>query len=147
MPCIRSREYGHRTRTVSAGHAETCPLDYAASGGWEIFLSYKDENDTLFGMLRLRIQRDESGPGKNEGSNLAMVRELHVYGPEVPLAQQDPASAQHRGLGKRLLAAAERIAREEYHAPEMLVLSGVGAREYYRNEGYQLRGAYMVKEL
>ncbi len=146
--CIRCREYGHRTRNgYVPGTPKLARDDYAASGGWEIFLSYKDENDILFGMLRLRLQRDEYGPGRSEGNTMAMVRELHVYGPEVPLAQQDPASAQHRGLGKRLLAAAERIAREEYHAPELLVLSGVGAREYYRNEGYQLRGAYMVKEL
>jgi histone acetyltransferase (RNA polymerase elongator complex component) len=26
-------------------------------------------------------------------------------------------------------------------------LSGVGAREYYRNDGYELDGAYMVKKL
>jgi histone acetyltransferase (RNA polymerase elongator complex component) len=30
----------------------------------------------------------------------------------------------------------------------MTILSGIGAREYYRSEfGYSLQGAYMVKEL
>jgi histone acetyltransferase (RNA polymerase elongator complex component) len=30
----------------------------------------------------------------------------------------------------------------------MIILSGVGAREYYRTEfGYSLQGDYMVKEL
>ena len=42
---------------------------------------------------------------------------------------------------------AEKIAREEFHARQMVVLSGVGAREYYRTEfGYGRVGAYMVKE-
>jgi elongator complex protein 3 len=51
-------------------------------------------------------------------------------------------------LGKALIKEAERIAREEFKAPQMLVLSGVGAREYYRAEfGYQSAGDYMVKRL
>jgi flagellar assembly factor FliW len=41
----------------------------------------------------------------------------------------------------------ERIAREEYKMHWIAVLSGVGAREYYRTEGYRLAGNYMVKEL
>jgi elongator complex protein 3 len=146
--CIRCREYGHRTRNgYQAGTPVLAREDYAASGGLEIFLSYKDEFNTLFGMLRLRIQSDMLGPGVKSGRDMAMIRELHVYGPEVPLSQQDPASAQHRGLGKRLLAAAEKIAREEFHCRDMHVLSGIGAREYYRAEGYELSGAYMVKHL
>ncbi|MBN2239987.1 MAG: tRNA uridine(34) 5-carboxymethylaminomethyl modification radical SAM/GNAT enzyme Elp3 [Dehalococcoidales bacterium] len=146
--CIRCREYGHRTRNGwEPGEPKLSRDDYAASGGLEIFLSYIDENDTLFGLLRLRIQRDDRGPGKNLGKDMAMIRELHVYGPEVPLSQQDPSSAQHRGLGRRLLAAAEKIASEEYDVSEMMILSGVGAREYYRNYGYELEGPYMVKKL
>ena len=40
------------------------------------------------------------------------------------------------------------IAGEEFHVGKILVLSGVGAREYYRTEsGYTLEGDYMVKEL
>jgi elongator complex protein 3 len=50
-------------------------------------------------------------------------------------------------LGKALLHEAERITRDEFKAGEMLVLSGVGAREYYRAEGYSSRGEYMVKRL
>jgi elongator complex protein 3 len=73
---------------------------------------------------------------------------LHVYGPEVPLSQQKEEAAQHKGLGKALLHEAERVAREEFQAQRMIILSGVGAREYYRTEfGYRLHGDYMVKEL
>jgi elongator complex protein 3 len=47
-----------------------------------------------------------------------------------------------------LLAEAERIAREESQARLMAVLSGTGAREYYRTEsGYRSQGDYLVKNL
>ncbi len=140
--CIRCREYGHRARDGwEIGQPRLVRMDYTASGGREICLSFEDERETLFGLLRLRIQ-------PKEGGNSALVRELHVYGPEVPLSQQQESAAQHKGLGKALLREAERIAHEEFKAPEMIILSGVGAREYYRTEfGYQLQGDYMVREL
>jgi elongator complex protein 3 len=50
-------------------------------------------------------------------------------------------------LGGRLLREAERIAREEWRAGELRILSGVGTREYYAHLGYGLEGAYMVREL
>ena len=124
-------------------------LDYEASGGREIFLSFEDERETLFGLLRLRIQEKPVPVLKQEQEgNLAVIRELHIFGPEVPLAEQRPDAAQHKGIGKALLREAERIAAEEFRAGQMLVLSGVGAREYYRTEsGYRSLGEYMVKEL
>ena len=76
----------------------------------------------------------------------AIIRELHIFGPEVPLGERADQAAQHHGLGERLLREAERIAREEFKADRLSVLSGVGAREYYRSLGYRLEGAYMVKE-
>ena len=86
--------------------------------------------------------------GSGEYHPTAIIRELHVYGPEVPLKNQSPDAAQHKGLGKALLKEAERIAREEFKAPQMLVLSGVGAKEYYRAEfGYHSAGDYMGKRL
>ena len=123
-------------------------IDYEASGGREIFLSFEDERETLFGLLRMRVQ-SKSVPGLGqESGNLALIRELHVYGPEVPLRQQDPAAAQHRGFGKALLKEAERIAREEFNVRQMVVVSGTGAKEYYRSEfGYSPLGDYMVKKL
>ncbi len=140
--CIRCREYGHRMQdNWEIGEPELVRLDYEASGGREIFLSFEDKNETLFGLLRLRNGQENNG-------NLAIIRELHIYGPEVSLHQRDPNSAQHKGLGKALLKEAERIAAEEFQAPEIVVLSGVGAREYYRTGfGYTAQGDYMVKSL
>jgi len=147
--CIRCREFGHRQRDgMQSSEPSLKRLDYEASGGREVFLSFEDERGTLYGLLRLRIQAEVvPALGGVAGSMTAIIRELHVYGPEVPLRQQDDDSAQHKGLGKALLHEAEKIVRDEFKAPELLVLSGVGAREYYRAEGYSSRGDYMVKEL
>jgi elongator complex protein 3 len=142
--CIRCREYGHRAREGrEAGEPRLVRLDYGAAGGKEVFLSFEDENETLFAILRMRIQ-----PKMESGGNSALIRELHVYGPEVPLAGQNTEAAQHKGLGKALLREAERIAAGEFGARQMTILSGIGAREYYRTEfGYQSWGDYMVREL
>jgi len=142
--CIRCREYGHRAREGrETGEPRLVRMDYGAAGGNEIFLSFEDESETLFAILRMRIQ-----PKSETNENSALIRELHVYGPEVPLAEQNREAAQHKGLGKALLREAERIAAEEFGAPQMTILSGVGAREYYRTEfGYQSQGDYMVRDL
>ena len=108
-----------------------------------------DEGETLFGLLRMRIQ---SKPlvklGQINGQNFALIRELHIYGPELPLRQRNATAVQHKGLGKALLQEAERIARDEFHARQMVILSGVGAKEYYRSEfGYHSQGDYMVRSL
>jgi len=158
--CIRCREYGHRARGGwEIGEPRMVRMDYEASGGKEIFLSFEDERETLFGLLRMRIQSKPVANLEQEvNKNLALIRELHIYGPEVPLRQQEPKEArykisgtasvkeaQHKGLGKALLTEAERIAREEFQAQPMVVLSGTGAKEYYRTEfGYSSQGDYMV---
>ena len=148
--CIRCREYGHRRREdKTSGNAALKRLDYQASDGQEIFLSFEDEYNVLYGLLRLRIQPQMIPALEKDLSDTrtAIVRELHVYGSEVPLRQQDEESAQHRGFGKALLKEAERIASEEFGIERIFVLSGVGAREYYRESGYKYFLDYMMKEL
>ena len=148
--CIRCREYGHRLQDGwEIGEPHLARTDYEASGGREIFLSFEDENETLFSLLRMRIQSKPIPALSQElDGNLALIRELHVFGPEVPLSQQKPEAAQHKGLGKALLQEAERIAADEFQATQMVVLSGTGAKEYYRTEfGYSSLGAYMIKTL
>jgi elongator complex protein 3 len=148
--CIRCREYGHRAQNGwEIGEPRMVRMDYEASGGREIFLSFEDEGETLFGLLRMRIQsKPIARLGQEIKGNLALIRELHVYGPEVSLSQRNPIAAQHKGLGKALLREAERIAGEEFQVRQMVVLSGTGAKEYYRIEfGYRSQGDYMVKGL
>ncbi len=147
--CIRCREYGHRAQDGwETGEPRIVRMDYEASGSKEIFLSFEDENETLFGLLRMRIQSKLMARlGGEIGRELALIRELHIYGPEVSLKHRNPTAAQHKGLGKALLKEAERIAGEEFQAQGMVVLSGTGAKEYYRAFGYSSQGDYMVKHL
>ena len=76
-----------------------------------------------------------------------MVRELHVYGSAVPVHGRDPSKFQHQGFGMLLMEEAERIALEEHGSLKMLVIAGVGTRNYYRKMGYELDGPYMSKYL
>jgi elongator complex protein 3 len=148
--CIRCREYGHRVQDGrEIGKPQMVRMDYEASDGQEIFLSFEDENETLFGLLRMRIQSKPIAKlGWEINGNLALIRELHVYGPEVPLSQQKEEAAQHKGLGKALLKEAERIAVQDFQVERMVVLSGIGVKEYYRSEfGYSSLGDYMAKRL
>ena len=141
--CIRCHEYGHRLRDgVKIGEPRLKRLDYDASGGREVFLSFEDDEETIFGLLRMRMDSPALG---NE--DLAIVRELHVFGQEVPLGEKYAGATQHLGLGLELLKEAERIAKE-FKARRVAILSGVGAREYFRSEcAYKLDGAYMIKQL
>jgi elongator complex protein 3 len=141
--CIRCREYGHRRKVgIVPGEPQLFRLDYEASGGREILLSFEDTQETLFGLLRLRIEDD---PPPMFSAPLALVRELHVFGPEMALGETSGQAAQHRGLGRALLAEAERLTWTEYGAETIAILSGVGARAYYAELGYTLTSGYMIK--
>jgi len=139
--CTRCREYGHRRREGwKTGTPTLHRYDYEASGGREVFLSFEDAAGTLFGLLRLRIGSRDNYP--------ALIREVHIFGSEVPIGEQDDLAAQHKGLGSALIKEAERIAREEFAADSIAVISGVGARDYFRRGfGYELEGHYMCKKL
>jgi elongator complex protein 3 len=76
----------------------------------------------------------------------AIIRELHVYGPEVPIGKRSQDAWQHVGYGHQLLATAENIARDR-GARRILVLSALGTKRYYRHVGYDYVGAYMGKYL
>ena len=109
---------------------------YEASKGIEVFIAAEDPvSDALVGLLRLRIP-SEDAHRREVDPRTAIVRELHVYGPQVPVGCDDPYGWQHKGWGRKLLETAEDIARYEFSARKILVLSGVGAREYYRKLGY-----------
>lgn len=140
--CIRCREVGHRqvSAPVPSEEPKMCSIEYEASGGTEVFLSYEFvETGTLVGYARLRL------PG-GQKDDLAFVRELHVYGPMVPIDEGPGRNWQHRGYGERLLAECERLAGDRSRA-ELLVTSGVGVRGYYMDLGYRRQGNYMAKVL
>ena len=143
---IRFREAGHvflRSGRVPE-KIEILVEKYSASGGTEYFISAEDvDQDILVGFCRLRLPfRTDLRPEINE--NTALIRELHVYGPMAPLAKK--AKWQHRGLGSKLLKKAEEIAKKEGKS-EMIIISGVGVRQYYEKKDYELKGPYMWKVL
>ena len=140
---IRYREVG-RAERVDYSKVRLCRLEYEASGGREVFLSFEDvKNDVLIAFLRLRMPAKPFRPEITERT--ALVRELHVYGPLVPIGKLDARAYQHKGFGSRLLAEAERIAKEEFDKNKIVVISGVGVREYYYKRGYRLDGPYVSK--
>ena len=65
----------------------------------------------------------------------------------IKIGEHEENSIQHSGLGKRLMNEAEKIAKEEFDARKLVVISAVGTREYYKKLGYSLDGPYMSKQL
>lgn len=144
--CIRCREAGLSEDTIKIDDIRMNHDSYESSGGQEVFLSYDDSKDRIFGFLRLR-KPSNMAYRKEVTNNTCIVRELHVYGKSLKLGERDRDSIQHLGLGKNLMGEAERISREEFDAKKLLVISAVGTREYYRKLGYAVDGPYMSKEL
>ncbi|MBI5389139.1 tRNA uridine(34) 5-carboxymethylaminomethyl modification radical SAM/GNAT enzyme Elp3 [Candidatus Woesearchaeota archaeon] len=140
--CIRCREI--KQAVPSDEEILYGVVQYAASGGQEFFIEAKTADDKLVGFCRLRFPSQSLRPEITTSS--AIVRELHVYGPAVPLEDREKEASQHRGVGKHLLQMAEDIA-SVHHKDKIVVISGVGVREYYKKRGYGREGPYMVKQL
>jgi len=147
--CIRCREifsiYRNNKQINSEFDFDLVVRSYKASTGKEYFISYEDKkNDLLAGFIRLRIP---ANPFREEiDADSALIRELHVYGSEAEIGKISNDSIQHKGLGKTLLAKAEEIALKTKKT-KLLIISGVGAREYYKKFGYSLKGPYMFKNI
>jgi elongator complex protein 3 len=143
--CIRCREIG-----LSRNHPQDDLMlnrtNYSSSQGDEVFLSYDDSNDSIYGFLRLR-HPSSMAHRKEISDKTCIVRELHVYGKSLKLGEKSNIAIQHLGLGKNLIKEAEKITDEEFDADRLLIISAVGTREYYRNLGYTLDGPYMTKNL
>jgi elongator complex protein 3 len=144
--CIRCREVGLSNKKSDAGEVKLDRINYDSSGGKEVFLSYEDKNETIYGFLRLRkpsidAHRDEIK------QDTCIVREIHVYGKSLKLGEKEKNEIQHSGLGKNLMKEAEKISKEEFDAKKILVISAIGTREYYQKLGYSLYGPYMSKTL
>ncbi|MDE1878095.1 MAG: GNAT family N-acetyltransferase, partial [Thaumarchaeota archaeon] len=145
--CIRCREAGlSEGTTINMDDIKMHRENYDSSGGNEVFLSYDDSSDKIFGFLRLR--KPSTMAHRSEVTqNTCIVREIHVYGKSLKLGEREHDSIQHLGLGKNLMNEAEKISVEEFDSKRLLVISAVGTREYYRKIGYTQLGPYMSKDL
>lgn len=160
---IRFREVA--TGEVPVDELRMEDVSYGTSNTCEHFLQWVTPENRIAGFLRLSLPDEEyvrslSAPGevglKSEaacfgGRRLpvvpgeAMIREVHVYGMATQLGAGG-TSAQHLGLGRRLIERASEISREAGYS-RLNVISAVGTREYYRHLGFIDHGLYQQKEL
>lgn len=138
--CIRCREVGRHDPDDTLAYNV---IEYDASGGKEFFISADTKkSDAIIGFVRLRYPGQFLRPEITQDS--ALIRELHVYGSSVPIGEE--GVIQHKGIGKTLLKMAEEQAKKD-GKNKMVVIAGVGVREYYKHLGYEIEGPYMVKKI
>ncbi len=148
--CIRCRETGIAKRENKKFDLNKFKIfieKYNASKGTEIFISFEDKKqEILAGFTRLRIPFK---PFRKEiDSNTALIRELHVYGEALNLGEKKTNATQHKGIGQLLINKAEEIALQEYNKQKMIIISGLGVKEYYQKKfNYEKKGVYMFKNL
>lgn len=150
--CIRCREAGHRRIKDGVDpdpdEVQVQVVKQEASEGVDLFISVEDPvNDVLIGYLRLRMPSDAAHRPEIASENTSVVRELHVYGPLVPVGKHLAKAWQHKGYGGLLLSEAERISREDYDRRKVVVISALGTKKYYMRFGYSYDGPYVSKRL
>jgi elongator complex protein 3 len=143
--CIRCREAGLTNKKSEPKDIILNRINYDSSNGKEVFLSFEDKDESIYGFLRLRKPSEQAH--RDEMKDSCIVREIHVYGKSLKIGDKGDDEIQHSGLGKRLMQEAEKISKEEFDARRILVISAIGTREYYRKLGYSLYGPYMSKKL
>lgn len=131
---MRYREIG--TCDVSEDELTMSDFEYSTANTCEHFLQWATPEGGLAAFCRLSLPHD---------AEHAMVRELHVYGKSTDLGSQGE-SAQHKGLGRKLIEKACEIAKIESRQ-KLKVISAIGTRGYYRGLGFVDDGLYQTMEL
>jgi len=143
--CVRCREV--RKEAVDPAALRLDDLAYAAAHAEEHFLSFVTPSDRLAGFLRLSLPTGEAAPrGLDDLAGAALIREVHVYGQSLRVGAGKDGAAQHTGLGTRLMAHAEALARERGFS-RLAVIAAVGTRRYYLDRGFERRQLYLIKML
>ncbi len=116
-------------------------------GSEEHFISFITPDDKVTGFLRLSLP-EENAPTLNivDLENAAIIREVHVYGQSLEVGAEKRGSAQHAGLGTRLMKVAEQVAHARGFS-KLAVIAAVGTRGYYLNRGFERGEYYLVKEI
>jgi elongator complex protein 3 len=150
--CIRCREVRGGKVKPAALHLDD--LVYHPEGAEEHFLSFVTPEDQIAGFLRLSLPGADS-PHAGTGTispvtgladldGAAIIREVHVYGQSLAVGTEQSGAAQHTGLGTRLLAEADNIARAKGYR-RMAVIAAVGTRQYYLERGFERGDLYLRK--
>lgn len=141
---IRYREV--RNKNVDYNKTKLLLYSYPASGGTEYFIRFESKDEQiLLGFIRLRIP-DPKAHCIDELKNMALIREIHVYGQSIGVGVLGSHTAQHRGYGTQLLNKAEEIAKQNGY-DKIAVISGEGVKGFYRKRGYTDGQFYMIKTL
>jgi elongator complex protein 3 len=137
--CIRCREI--RRRYVNFDELSFHNLPYETDATVEHFLSFETDQ-YIAGFLRLSLPKPDVRLPIEKLRGQAMIREVHVYGPAVPIGESSTGQAQHIGLGSRLIVEAKKLARIAGYR-RIAVISAIGTQEYYLKHGFELDGLYM----
>lgn len=149
---IRFREINQQQ--VSAAELTLQDFTYTTAVSDEHFLQWVTADNKIAGFCRLSLPHwDKLTAGACDVTanellvqpGQAMIRELHVYGQALSLGSEG-MSAQHQGLGQKLLAKASSIAAEAGYT-SLNVISSIGTRAYYRAQGFSDAGLYQQKAL
>ena len=149
---IRFREINQQQ--VRAAELTLQDFTYTTAVSDEHFLQWVTADNKIAGFCRLSLPHwDKLTSGACDVSadellvqpGQAMIRELHVYGQALSLGSEG-MSAQHQGLGQKLLAKASSIAAEAGYT-SLNVISSIGTRAYYRTQGFTDAGLYQQKAL
>ena len=149
---IRFREINQQQ--VRAVELTLQDFTYTTAVSDEHFLQWVTADNKIAGFCRLSLPHwDKLTSGACDVSadellvqpGQAMIRELHVYGQALSLGSEG-MSAQHQGLGQKLLAKASSIAAEAGYT-SLNVISSIGTRAYYRAQGFTDAGLYQQKAL
>jgi len=117
---------------------------YEATSSNEYFIEYINDNDEIFGFLRLSLPKISSFIP--ELSESAIIREIHIYGQSLEVGKKEVGKAQHQGLGKNLIRLAEEISKEKGFK-KLAVISAIGTRIYYEKNGFKQGELYQTKDL
>ena len=149
---IRFREINQQQ--VRATELTLQDFAYTTAVSDEHFLQWVTADNKIAGFCRLSLPHWDkltSGACDVTANELlvqpgqAMIRELHVYGQALSLGSEG-MSAQHQGLGQKLLTKASSIAAEAGYT-SLNVISSIGTRAYYRAQGFTNAGLYQQKAL
>jgi len=143
--CVRCREV--RGATIAPEVLRLDDLVYPVGAAEEHFISFVTPDDRLAGFLRLSLPgADSPETGLADLQGAALIREVHVYGQALAVGAESAGAAQHIGLGTRLLAQAEEIARA-HGFQKLAVIAAVGTRRYYLQRGFERGELYLVKQV
>lgn len=131
--CIRCRQ---PVKNENIGKIFYKKRVYHSSDGLEYFLSFESKDEkTIYGFLRLRLDRDAGLNIFPELSGCAMIRELHIYGHVTKSGDKNTKGYQHIGLGNKLINYAHCVAISNGYL-KLSVIPGEGVRNYYKKNGF-----------